>query len=209
MTWDDVVRAIVTSAIGTVVSVVLGLYLRHVAKLNRDELLRILAGVDAVVVINRKAPVLPLDRYRKAIAAGAGVMLTGLLTWVESADLEPVLGPLVPEPVRPLVGVVLGGVATIAGVILATNAPKPGPVRGAGTLVVPAPSMAVGQGSTGSDRSTGTAPSAAADATPPADEATAAAVADGGPFWAGVQPGAPTSATSIVKLPPPPTRNYQ
>lgn len=136
----SILQTIESNAIGAAVGAIVGgtvsgLYKRAVrlearrieaALLTLDHLL----GGTAEAPTTQKGIMFPspfptLAQYRKGIAAGAGVILTGVLTWAETADLEPVIGPLVPEPFRPLVGVVLGGVALTASVILASNAPKP------------------------------------------------------------------------------------
>jgi hypothetical protein len=139
-------QTVESNAIGAAVGAIVGgtvsyLYKRAVrleaVRIERTlQILEHLVGgtTAAIPIIAQKGTMtIQLSQYRKGIAAGVGVMLTGLLTWAESADLEPVLGPLVPEPFRPLVGVFLGGVALTASVILTSNTPK----KAASTSPVP------------------------------------------------------------------------
>lgn len=216
------------AAVGAVVQITVGLYYRRLLRLRHDDVERILQLAETVAGITSSIPIvrpkgtrmIPWDQYRKGIAAGiaagVGLIFTGVLTWATTdhvSALEQLIEPAVPEPLRPLLGVAVGGIvagaATVKAVVAATNAPAPGPVRSAGTISTPAlpttPDDSLPPAS-----SAGTAPAvAAATATPPADEATAAATVEAGPFWAGVPAGAPTSSTSLVDLPPAPVRNYQ
>lgn len=129
--WATVAQA----AVYSIVSISVGMYYKRVISRDREKLERIINGVEAVFGITtttdpvRKKGITMFDPavYKKGIAAGFGVILTGLLTWAETADLEPIIGPMVPEVFRPLVGVVLGGIALTASVILTKNKPKPAP----------------------------------------------------------------------------------
>lgn len=143
-----------------------------------------------------------LQTVRKAIAAGAGILLTGLLEYATtSADVERALDAVVPAGLVPLVPVVIGGAATVLAVYRASNTPTSSvPV----TVDEPATptSMPVGPVSM----------TAAAAATPPATTATAAAVpvsVDPAPFWTGVPSGEPLAVTSMVELVPLPVRSYE
>lgn len=183
--WATAAQAVVYSA----VSISFGMYYKRLIRRDREKLDRIITGVEAVfgittVPIQKKGFTLDLAAYRKGIAAGFGVILTGLLTWAETANLEPVIGPLVPEPFRPLVGVVLGGIALTASVILTTNKPK------AAETIEVAP-----------------APVAAGPVAVPAG-VTLASLASDTPFWAGVPAGDPQAATSAVELLPAPAASY-
>jgi hypothetical protein len=195
------------AAAQTLVSVLLGAYVRRQLRLNREQLEPMLLGID--VRLQRKGARVNLRRYRKAIAAGAGFLLTGLLTWASTDGvLEQLLQPVVPEPLRPLVGVLAGGIATTVAVIKSTNDPLPAPSEDAPTIDEPAPPVVPAREQGGGSEPAGTAPTAAADATPPVDETTAAAavpVSAPAPFWLGVAPGASTSPTAIVRLPDIPT----
>lgn len=209
--WPNIVQWV----LGATVSALVVAYVRHLIHDQRDLLLRILAGEPPLVVLasavsSRRRKVLPmqLDRYRKAIAAGVGVLLIGLLTWATTTPgLQQLLEPLLPAELRPLVGVVIGGLATVLAVVRATNAPAAGVRRGSVTEPAPPVVPATEQG--GGSEPAGTASAAAAAAPPPVTTTTAAAAdsAERGPFWAGVQPGAPTTSTSIVELHPVPKRS--
>jgi hypothetical protein len=138
-----------------------------------------------------------LATVRKAIAAGAGVILTGVLEWASSAtDLEPFLERLVPAPLVPLVPIVLGGVVIVGGVWRAENAAASEPAA----TVEPSPAASQ------LAPSPATPEPAAPSASPPAAPAATGAA---GPFWAGVQAGEPAAATSLVQLLPAPSRSYQ
>lgn len=128
-----------------------------------------------------------LKRARKALAAAASVVFLGVLTWAESADLEPVIGPLLPPLFRPLVGVALGGIAVVASVYGVPNAPATtvDSATPAATPAVPAPSTR-----------------ASANAIP--SPSIAALVAGVTPT-----PSTVTSATSVVPLLPVPVRDFQ
>lgn len=135
----SVLQTIESNAIGAAVGAIVGgtvsgLYKRAV-RLEARRIEQLLLHLDHVLggtagetttTQNRLPTMLPtIKQFRKGIAAGAGVIVIGALTWLESANLEPIIGPLVPEPFRPLVGVVLGGIALTASVIIAPNAKKP------------------------------------------------------------------------------------
>jgi hypothetical protein len=227
VTWADLWRTIATSAVGALVSAAVGLYARHIAKRRREQLLRIVDALDGAmnreellrILGLRKEHSMNLREYRKGIAVGAGSLLGGLLIYAESADLEPVLGPLVPHQYRPLVGWLIGAAVTVGAVIAARNDPKrpsldeapaadplatsPAPH----TLDEPAPPAPLAVPTAAGDPgSAGTASAAAAAATPPATAATAAAAA---PYWAGIKRGEPQASTSLVELQPVPQRRYQ
>lgn len=211
MTWDDLRRAVLSALVGTLVSTAWGLYLRHLAKLNRDELLRLLSGIDSITTIKRKGPRMAnLRQYRKALGAGTGSLLGGLLVYVETNDLDPVLGPLVPDQWRPLVGWVVGAVVVVLSVIAATNDPKPQPSEPAPTLEDEAPPT--------SQLAASAAPlivedAAAVSAPAPSVQLTTAAVpptvSDPVPYWAGIKRAEPSDVTSLVELLPAPQRTYQ
>jgi hypothetical protein len=131
----DLLRTVVLSGVGATVGAIVSatvsyLYRRWVRR-RATRLEAILRDVEYLLGHTASLQILTpkgtmntdLRRFKKGFAAGFGVMLIGLLTWAESADLEPVIGPLVPEPFRPLVGVALGGIATIASVVIAKNEP--------------------------------------------------------------------------------------
>lgn len=192
-------QTVESNAIGAAVGAIVGgtvsyLYKRAV-RLEAVRIERTLAILEHIVggttaaipIIAQKGTMtIQLSQYRKGIAAGLGVMLTGALTWAESADLEPVLGPLVPEPFRPLVGVFLGGVALTASVILTANTPK-------------------------KSTSTSTPATAQPVLAPRSSSSSSTSAASLASLVAGVAAGATalTSETSVVKLLDPPTKTYQ
>lgn len=200
----SLLQTIESNAIGAAVGAIVGgtvsgLYKRAVRLearrieallLNLDHLLGG-SSADATTTPENRFPAMfpTLAQYRKGLAAGAGVIITGVLTWAESANLEPLVGPLVPEPFRPLVGVFFGGIALTASVILASNAPKP---------------------DSSSDQADAAA--VALPATPAATARPSAALANLVAGVAGVaaQSHAVTSETSVVTLLDPPVRtSYQ
>lgn len=207
------------AALQSSVSVLVGLYLRRAIRLNRGPIERVLFDVEGVIIKRGKGARVNLRDYRKAVAAGTGSLLGGLLVYVESSDLDPVLGPLVPEQYRPLLGWGLGAVAVVAGVIAARNGDKPTTSDGPSTIEQPAPpatAEAVGPQTdypAAPEGSAGTAPgtSTAADATPPPATSAGTAAVDPteppttGPFWTGVTRGEPVASTSLVDLRPAPT----
>jgi hypothetical protein len=198
-------QTVESNAIGAAVGAIVGgtvsfLYKRAVrleaVRIERTlQILEHLVGgtTAAIPIIAQKGTMtIQLSQYRKGIAAGVGVIVTGALTWAETADLEPVLGPLVPEPFRPLVGVLLGGVALTASVILTSNTPK---TKAAPASPVPAATAAPARATLSSSRSSSSATSAPSLAALVAGVATLAA--------------APTAETSVVQLLDPPTKTYQ
>jgi hypothetical protein len=189
---SNVIGATVGAIVGGTVS---GLYKRAVrlearrieaALLALDHLL---GGNAAETIQLRKGTMNPtLAQYRKAVAAGFGVILIGVLTWVESANLEPILGPLVPPMFRPLVGVLLGGIALTVSVIRSSNAPKPD----AGAVF---PDLPVTMSAY--------APAASAQLSPTPSPSIASLVAGVTPAVASENP------TSVVTLLDVPSRSYQ
>lgn len=153
-----------------------------------------------------------LAEYRKAIALGVGLVLTGLLEYAatSTAQIEEALEAVVPAPLVPLVPILVGGLVSLAAVIKAKNDQPVSPASP--TIEPPAPPVPDPVSATEglSEWPAGTAPTVAADATPPVDETTAATavepVSTAGPFWVGVEPGAPQASTSLVELPPLPQR---
>lgn len=169
---------IVSAAVQSSVSVLVGLYWRRAIRLNNVRIEQILTGVEGVVLTQGKGMRMNLREYRKAIALVGGTVLTGLLTWAETADLEPVIGPLIPTEFRPLVGVFLGGIASLAAVILAKN-----------------------------EQPAGDASSVPASPAAPvvAQSASIGRFAEPVPFWNGVVASGETAPTSVVQLQPVPT----
>lgn len=199
-----ILQSVESNAIGAAVGAIVGatvsgLYKRAVRlEARRIELMllaldHLLGGVAAETQNAQKGTMNPptLAQYRKGIAAGFGVVLTGLLTWAETANLEPVLGPLVPESFRPLVGVLLGGIALTASVILTSNAPKMSPADSAV------------QSTIAERRASETS---AAFTSPSLASLVAGVTANAG---VGAGAGAVTSETSLVTLLPAPTKLYQ
>jgi hypothetical protein len=230
-TW--LLRTILGAALGGAVNVVVVLWVKRQLRLQHVSVERLLLAVDALIGAGRAQQLRPavpyrrtpprrgrmakLKQYRKGIAAGAGGLLGGLLVYVETNDLEPVVGPLVPPQYRPLVGWLIGAVVIVASVVHATNDPKPAESttsEEAPTVdELAPPGVPVTMRGGGSD-SEGTAPPAAAeDATPPdrppVDSAAAPPAVAAAPFWAGVPRGEPQAATSRVQLQPVPRRDWE
>jgi hypothetical protein len=205
---STLLQTVGTSAVGATVGAIVGgtvsylyrrLMRRESARLERAlyTLEHLLGGTTAAIpIIVQKGTMNPtLAQYRKGVAAGFGVILMGLLTWAESANLEPVLGPLVPEPFRPLVGVLLGGVALTASVIMTSNAPATAATAATVSTGASSAVLQPAYARRGTSSGSGGAVAAAGLASLVAGVAAGTAAAQ--------------SQTSLVTLLDPPTRSYQ
>lgn len=197
---------LVSWVLGGAITAIVGMYLRRIARKRQAEVDRLLNIAErllgAPVPDREQEPSMPnLAAYRKGVAVILGVLLTALLTWASSAGpVEQLLAPLLPSSLRPLAGVLAGGVATAAGVILARNGDAPQD-RAATLPASPSSIDSAGEGDV-----------VAAVASPPVSLTTAATTpqpAAAAPFWAAVRPGEPQAATAIVDLLPPPGGSYQ
>lgn len=108
------------------------------------------------------------------------------------------LRQVLPAALVPYVPVLLGGLALVLGVHGVRKGPDP--------RAVSAPLDTVAEAATEPAAATGAAVSAAS---PPAATAAAEPAAPAAPFWTGVQPGAPTTSTSILQVPDVPAVSYQ
>lgn len=124
------------AAVYSIVSISVGMYYKRTIKRDREKLDRIISGVEAVFGIAAQPETLTLkesivdivQQYRKAVAAGIGFVVTGALTWLAGDGvLATLLEPIVPDHLKPLVGVVAGGIATVVAVIKTTNRPAAAP----------------------------------------------------------------------------------
>lgn len=137
--WATVAQATVYS----VVSISVGMYYKRAIKRDREKLDRLVSGVEAIFGIStteqKAVPMFDLNQYRKAFAAGFGVILIGVLTWLSSDGvLSTLLEPVVPDTLKPLVGILAGGIATVVAVVKTKNrAPAAATVE-----TLPAPAVA-------------------------------------------------------------------
>lgn len=127
--WATVAQASVYS----IVSISVGMYYKRAIKRDRDKLDRLVSGVEAVFGIStpeqKAVPMFDVNQYRKAFAAGFGVLLIGVLTWLSSDGvLSALLEPVVPDALKPLVGILAGGIATVVAVVRTKNHPAVNPV---------------------------------------------------------------------------------
>lgn len=251
MTWEGYwVPNLVQWFLGSLVSVLVGLYVRRLVRMNREQVERVVDAVEGVLGgvrvpttgaiatavpsarPARKERIVDIPRYRKAIGAGVGVLLIGVLTWAStSTELRVMLEAIVPAPFVPLVGVLLGGIATVVAVVKSTNAPAPSPYRrteltdhygspdtlaSEPEVTIPAPGpTAEPQPATLAGLLQVAGPgqaSAAAAAPPPEPTSTAAADSasvDEPAYWAGIPRREPAAHTSIVQLADVPATDYR
>lgn len=146
--WATVAQA----TVGTTVSVIVTMFWRRTYKREQARIEQLITGVEAVFGIAPNTPaqkepfMVTLAQYRKAVAAGLGVLLTGILTWLASDGvLATLLEPVVPDAFKPLIGVLAGGIATVVAVIRTTNqpaaAPTAAPAETAATPAVEVPTV--------------------------------------------------------------------
>jgi hypothetical protein len=137
------------AAVYSTVSIIVGLFVRRSVKRTmereRARIERLLAGFDTVTAIatstllENPMTTIDLKRFRKAFAAGFGVLLIGLLTWASSDGvLAGLLEPVVPDAFKPLIGVLVGGIATVVAVIRTANAPAAAPAAAEAVVAAPA-----------------------------------------------------------------------
>jgi hypothetical protein len=149
-TISGLLPTVVNSAVGTLVGLGVGWTAKRLYRRDKE---RVEALVDTVeqlfgIAINlpdhqTKAATMNLRQYRKAIAAGFGVLLTGLLTWASTDGvLAQLIAPIVPAAERPLIGVLTGGLATVASVVLAKNEQIEAAMQDTKTPVVVTPTTA-------------------------------------------------------------------
>lgn len=177
---------IVGAAVQSTVSVLVSMYWRRAIHRNNVLIEQVLSGVEGAAINYGKGTRVNLAKYHKAIAAGTGGLLGGVLVYAESFDLEPVIGPLLPAQWRPLFGWLLGLLIVVGAVIASKKNADASPE----TSVQPAPPVAVEPVATIAQNRT---------------IASLAKSTDDDPFWGGIPMGnAPSSPTGIVQLQPVP-----
>lgn len=137
--WATAAQATVSAIVSFTV---LQLY-KRAARRERERVERLLAAVDAMfgfatsTITLKETKMDTLQQYRKAFAAGFGIILIGLLSWASTDGvLAALLEPIVPDTFKPLIGVLVGGIATVVAVIRTSNAPSPQAVLDAATPAV-------------------------------------------------------------------------